>query len=235
MKTILLPGITHQIKFLFENLNTKLEQILVIGSGHENIALEIAKHYNTKVSLIVDDYESFIISRLELGNNPDINVVIMEYENTDFNNNQFDLIYAQASISLINRNKIIKEVKRILKPDRYFCAGELVSLKKDTPKFMKDIFDTSGLLPLFIDDLENYYTERNFKVINKIDLSDTLKDYYSIAVEKLKIAREKLDEKEKAYYKKLLNRFSHESNVYLKLGGNKYLGFFALILQKGKN
>jgi len=235
MKTILLPGTTHQIKFLFENLKTRLEQILIIGAGHENIAVEISKHYNTKVNLIVDDYESFIISRLELGNNLDINAIIMEYENTDFNNNQFDLIYAQASISLINRNKIIKEIKRILKPNGYFCAGELISLKKETPKFMKDIYDASGLLPLFIDDLEKYYLERNFKVINKIDLSHTLKDYYSTAIEKLKSAKEKLDEKEKAYYKKVINRFSHESNAYLKLGGNKYLGFFALLLQKGEN
>ncbi|MEJ5351832.1 MAG: methyltransferase domain-containing protein [Melioribacteraceae bacterium] len=235
MKTILLPGTTHQIKFLFDNLKTKLEQILVIGAGSENIASEISKHYNTKVNLIVDDYESFITSRLQLGNTPEVNAILMDYENTDFNDNQFDLIYAQASISLTNRNKIVKEIKRILKPAGYVCAGELVSLKKETPKFMQDIYDSSNLLPLFIEDLEKYYIERNFKVIEKNDLSDTLKDYYSTAIEKLKSAKEKLDEQEKAYYKKVINRFSHESNAYLKLGGNKYLGFFVLLLQKGEN
>ena len=51
----------------------------------------------------------------------------------------------------------------------------------------------------------------------------------------LKNTKEDLPENEKSYYKKLLNQISHESNVYLKLGGDKYLGFYALILQKGEN
>ena len=39
---------------------------------------------------------------------------MMDFDNTDFNAEEFDLVYAQASISLLNRNKIVKEIKRIL-------------------------------------------------------------------------------------------------------------------------
>lgn len=234
MNKILLPGTKYQLKFLFDNLKDSPENILVIGAASEIIASEISNKYKVKINLIVDDYESFINSRISLGNNDNVNIILMDYETTDFNNDQFDLIYAQASISLTNRNKIIKEIKRVLKPRGYFCVGELVSLKKETPKFMQDIYEASNLLPLYIEDISKYYSERNFQVLKTLDLSNTLKEYYLTTLDKLKTEKEKLDEKEKAYYKKLLNRFSHESNAYLKLGGNKYLGFVSLLLQKGE-
>jgi DNA-directed RNA polymerase subunit N (RpoN/RPB10) len=40
-----------------------------------------------------------------------------------------------------------------------------------------------------------------------------------------------LSGQEKSYYKKLLNKISHESNAYLKLGADKYIGFKMLILK----
>jgi hypothetical protein len=49
----------------------------------------------------------------------------------------------------------------------------------------------------------------------------------------LKQAIETLTEKEKSYYKKLLNKISHESNAYLKLGADKYIGYKLLILKLG--
>jgi hypothetical protein len=41
-----------------------------------------------------------------------------------------------------------------------------------------------------------------------------------------------LSNEEKSYHKKMLKRISHESNAYLKLGGNKFIGFISVILRK---
>ena len=41
-----------------------------------------------------------------------------------------------------------------------------------------------------------------------------------------------LTDKEKSFYKKLLSKISHESNAYLKLGADRYIGFKMLILKK---
>lgn len=231
METILLPGTEHQMKFLFENFKHKPQNILVIGAGSEVVAEKISEHFNSEVILIVDDYESFINARLIIGNKK-VNVILMNYETTDFQSNSFDLIYAQASISVTDRNKIIKELSRILKQGGFFCAGELVSLKEETPKFMKDIYEVSNLLPLPKHQVEKYYTERGFKVFKQQDLSYSLKEYYTAFLNKLETEKDKLEEQERAYYKKLLKRISHESNAYLKLGGSKYLGFHVMLLQK---
>jgi SAM-dependent methyltransferase len=234
-KQICLPGLNKQFNFLKNNLKISPESVLVIGSGSEAASSLITNQYSCKLDLIVQDYESLINSKMILSNDANINVSLMDYEVTDFASESFDLIYAQASISLINRNKIIKELKRILKPERYICIGEIVSLKKEIPLFVKDIFDAAGLLPLFVEEIEKYYSERKLALISQQDFSNTLAEYYTQYSKQLNNTKYDLTDSEKSYYKKLLNKISHESNAYLKLGGDKFVGFVSLFLQKVNN
>jgi ubiquinone/menaquinone biosynthesis C-methylase UbiE len=234
MKTIL-PGLNGQLEFLKKYLLAQPSSVLVIGSSSESIAQSITTQYNSPVDLIVGDYESLMNSKVVLGAETKINLRMMSFDSTDFMNEQFDLVYAQASISINNRNKIVKEIKRILKPGGYFCVGEVTALTKEIPQYITDIFDTSDMLPLFTDDLSKYYLERNFKVCNKINLSNTLKEYYSFSANALRDIFRNLGEKEKSYYKKLINKISHESNSYLKLGGHRHMGFEVMLLRKGDN
>jgi SAM-dependent methyltransferase len=230
----LLPGLDRQVEFLFNNFKNPAQSILVVGSNSEEMAKELSNQFDTNVELMVEDYDSLMNSKLILESSPKINVRLMDFEVTDFEDLSFDLIYAQASISLTKRNKIVKELKRILKPDRFLCVGEVVALRKDYPPFVQDIFDSSDLLPLFVDDLEKYYTERKFNVVVRQNLTHTLRKYYSRSASLLNESIDALSSSEKSYYKKILNKFSHESNAYLKLGGDKFIGFVAMLLQKGE-
>jgi len=230
---ILLPGLDKQIDFLKKNLLAEVSSALVIGSASEIPAATISKKFNCTVEVIVEDYESLLNSKLLLGNESNINARLMDFEVTDFDSSSFDLVYAQASISSIKRNKIVKEINRILKPGGYFCVGEIVALNKSVPRFVQDIFDSSNLLPLFNNDLAGYYLERKFTLSGNADLTNTLKEYFSINADLLKSSKGDLTQQEKSYYKKLLHKISHESNAYLKLGADKYIGFVVLLLQKG--
>ena len=112
------------------------------------------------------------------------------------------------------------------------CVGEITSLTNDYPPFVKNIFDTSDMLPLLNDGCGTYYTERNFSVLYEEDLSSSLQSFYEHTAQELDDTIYKLNEKEKSYYKKLLKKISHESNAYLKLGADRYIGFKMLILRK---
>ena len=232
---ILLPGAGEQIEYLKKNLTSSPKSILVIGASSEVAAIELSNAFDTNVQLIVEDYESLLNSKLLLEGNSRIQSKMMSFESTDFTVNEFDLIYAQASISLVNRNKIVKEIKRILKPGGYLCVGEVTKLTNDIPTFMKNIFESSGQLPLLSNDLDKYYSERNWKMLGKKNLTHTLKDFYNLSYSQMKTAIDNLADSEKSYYKIILNRISHESNIYLNFGGNKYIGFYSMILQKGEN
>jgi SAM-dependent methyltransferase len=227
---IFLPGGKEQLKFLFDNYKNSPKSILVIGSASESIANSLSVKYKTGVELIVTDYESLINSKLMVSHRTKLS--LMNLDTTDFKSDSFDLVYAQASISLTNRNKIIKELSRILKSGGFLCVGEIIALQKTFPPFVKNIFETSDLLPIWLNEIDKYYIDKRFSIQAKINLSHRLKEYYTKSSESLRGSIKELKENEKSYFRKLINKISHESNAYLKLGGDKYWGFYSLLLKK---
>ena len=85
-------------------------KILVIGSASEVAALRLSKKSKTDIDVIVEDFDSFINSRLILEGSSGVNVKLMDFETTDFKDAYFDLVFAQASIFSPRRTKIIKEI-----------------------------------------------------------------------------------------------------------------------------
>lgn len=231
MSNIFLPGLGEQIEFLFPNISSA-SKILVLGSESSEIAERLKKHFNAEVEIVVEDYESLINTNLQLSENKSIKAKLMEFDHLDYKDNQFDLIYSQGSISLLKRNKIIKEIKRVLIPNGHLYVGEIVKLQQNVPQFVEDIFEQSFILPLFIDDLHKYYEERNFELAAEKNLTYTLKRFYSETLNKIKEKEKELTDKEKSYYKKLINKINHEAKSFLRSGADKHIGFYSLLLKK---
>lgn len=229
---IFLPGGFKQFRILKSKYTIDDKNVLVIGAGAEQVARKMLDANAVSVNLIVNDYETLMNARLLLSKESKITAKMMDYDNTDFNESEFDLVYAQASVSTLSRNKILKEIKRILKPGGTFCVSEITALRKEYPAFIRDIFESSDILPLLHDNCKEYYQERKFYVLYEEDLSSSLKNFYETAAQSLKDTIGDLSEKEKSYYKKVLNKISHESNAYLKLGADKYIGLKMLILKR---
>ena len=231
-QVILLPGGDKQFAHLIREVNIKNSEMLIIGSNAEMLSQLFLAEGAKSVSVIVDNHDSLVQSRYLLQNNKNISLKMMEFTRTDFISSSFDIVVAQASISCKMRNKIVKEIKRILKPDGILNVGEIVSLEENPPAFVKNIWDAGEIEPLLVTDLNEYYVRREFEVVSVKDLSNQLKEYYSNSKVLLETKAGELSDKEKSYYKKLLNRISHESNVYLKLGGDRFMGFTSIILRK---
>lgn len=231
-KDIFLPGSVYQFLTFADKCEIKDKSVLVIGAGSEEVSKMFLQYEAGSVIQIVDNEETLLSSRLYLKDEKEISVRMMVFDNTDFPGDKFDIIYAQGSISSTRRNKIVKEIKNILKPDGLFCPGEIVQLEKDAPVFVKELWDASNVFPLLSDEVSDYYKNKGFEIIYQDDLSSTLRDFYMTSKELLIKNIEKLTEQEKAYHKKFLKKLSHESNAYLKLGADRYIGFKFLILKK---
>lgn len=231
---IFLPGTDQQVKFLLNTTEIGNKHVLIIGSGTGEIAQKLLLAEPSGITIIVEDYDSLITMRYRLENSGEkrVQIRMMDFDNTDFRDNTFDIIYVQAAASVSKRNKIIKEIKKILKPGGIFCAGEIIKVIENPPAFIIDIWNTSDLQPLTPDALDKYYIEKGFEIIDRKDLSFTLKEFYLQGEKMLFKGIPELSDEEKSYYKKLLRKISHESNAYLKLGGNEYMGFTALIMRK---
>jgi SAM-dependent methyltransferase len=229
---ILLPGSDQQIRFLLDSVDVENKSILIIGSGSVPVADAFNEAGAGIVEIIVDDYESFINSSLLLKDKSDLVIKIMDYANTDFKKGSFDIIYAQGSLSASGRKETVKEIKRLLKTGGVLCNGEIVKLEKKVPAYIEDIFESSGIDPLTLSELKKYFTDRNFKVVLKKDLSFTLKKYYSTSIINLESAVEDLTKREKSYHKKLIKQIKHQAAAYLKHGADKFIGFYLFIMEK---
>jgi SAM-dependent methyltransferase len=225
--TVLLPGGNKQIEHLLEQNISIGAQALIIGAGCEIAARQLGKYFSN-INIIADNYDSVIHIKVNLKDKEKVKVKMMDYAHTDFENEHFDLIYAQGSISVPQKKNVTKELKRILRSQGLFCAGEIVSLKEPVPGFVVDIWERSGLDPIPSSEIKKYYESKGFEVLSERDLSDTLKDFY----EKIKHTVTKVSKDEKEADKKYFSRMKHESHAYLKLGGNKYIGFKSLIMRK---
>ena len=166
---IFLPGTDKQADFFLKIPVNKVGKVLIIGPGTKEIAQKIVLTEPEKIIIIVEDYDSLITMRYRLEKQGDKNIEVrmMDYENTDFRNDSIDIVYAQASVSTRKRNRIVKEIRRILKTGGIFCIGELTKLKEDVPVFIQELWQASDLLPLPDKELNEYYEGRGFVVYIK--------------------------------------------------------------------
>ncbi len=122
---IYLPGLKKQYEFLISKLELTGFNILILGSSNAIISKLLFNKSKEKVEIIVEDYESLLVTQLELGDQTEVSVKLMDFEKTDYSENRFDLVYAQGSISDKRRKKIVKEIKRILKPNGHLFRGSI--------------------------------------------------------------------------------------------------------------
>ncbi|MGE5400745.1 MAG: class I SAM-dependent methyltransferase [Ignavibacteriales bacterium] len=231
---IFLPGTGEQLRLLLQDIDIEGMSVVVFGSNSERIAKLLALSSGSTVDLIVEDFQSLLSSELYLKGVPQVRVRMMAFDATDFENNSFDMVYAQGAVSVEGRERIVKEVKRILKPGGYLCSGEVVILSENPPRYVCDIWNNSGLDPRPYYEIDEYYKQKQFNVLHTHDLGYTMDKFYQMSSETLKKSLPAMSDEEKSYNKKLINRMSHESNVYLKQGGKKYMGFKSLLLQVQK-
>lgn len=213
------------------------KSVLIIGAGTEKIAEIFLQQNTAEVYIITNDEESLIQTRITLtpalshGERENIFIRLMDYDNTDFKSEKFDIVYLQGSTGTKQRTKIIKEIKRILKPDGYLCVGEIVSKTEEIPAFIINIWKDSGIFPLSEKEFPKFFIEKNFKLIHWEDLSYTLKDFYTVLSNLADKEVKNLPGKEITLNKRLIKRIKHEADVYLSLGGNKYIGYSILVLK----
>ncbi|MFA6026929.1 MAG: methyltransferase domain-containing protein [Ignavibacteriaceae bacterium] len=230
--SVLLPGMDDQFLWFSNLYDVTGKTILVVGESSDGLAKFIEENFQAKVFFIVHEEDALFRSRLTLSANKNISVRLMDFSQTDFKDNFFDVVYAQASVTVKERKKIAKEFFRITKPGGVFCVGEMCNLKKEVPQVIADVWNRSSLAPLFVDELVPFYESAQWKFVEAKDLSETLDRFY-IEFEK-KAARNlpNLPEGEKKLHKKFIHKISHHANVFLRHGGYKNIGFSAMLFEK---
>lgn len=212
---------------MFDHVELKGNHALIIGPNCESTAVSLTDKYSD-VHIITDDYNSVLQYRMKLKAEEKVKIKMMDYAHTDFEDGFFDLVFAQGSISIPERKYILKEVRRIISVASTVCIGEIVSLTEPIPQFVADIWGQTNLEPISASTIKNFYENKGFTVLSEKDHSSTMKDFY----EKVMLEFSMTSKEEKEQNKKYFSRIKHESNAYIKHGGDKYIGFKSLIMRK---
>ncbi len=228
---IFLPGGFDQYAFLGKHFNIADAKILILGYGAEPVADRMMIAGAASVDIVVVSGELLLQSRMNLKSQK-VTVKYMDYDQMSYDAASFDLVYAQGSVAFKTRNLIATQVFRILTPKGFFCLGETVSLREDPPRFIKDIWEASGMAVLTREALLEYYKERGFVIDTIKNLSHSLQQFYLDSREELDSRLKFMSAEEKKELKKLIPKLNHEINAYLKQGGNKYMGFIAHLFHK---
>jgi len=228
-----LPGLEKQFDLLLKHVPEIKGIVLLMGYGLEGIVEVLASLPEVeKIYYAVENEEALLQSRILLGDSDKVKIRYMEFDALDPKDESIDLVYTQGAISKKNRNKILKEIKRVLTKEGLLCVGETVSLREEIPQFVKDIWERSGIAAVHIDKISGYYMERKFEIVAEEDLTGTLRDYYIYYYGLIRNKKGDEEIEENRAYRKLVAKIKHEVDAYLKLGGDKFIGFKALLLRK---
>jgi SAM-dependent methyltransferase len=228
----LLPGLNQQFEYLADNYDLTGKKVLIVGTATVRLCSSFLHKEVKSLDIIIDNEEIIMVERMRLPKADNLRIRYMEFSNTDFRDNSFDLIYSQGAVSVHEHNKILAEMHRILKIDGACFIGEIFYTKADIPISIRDGWTAAGLAPMSYGPLSMAISQNGFSIADTTDLSDTLETLYNEY--RIILGRESnaLDDAERLQFKKDITRMQHESDLYLKLGGKKCSGYMVFHLRK---
>ena len=224
---ITLPGLNLQLDFFLSESPTEKKTGLIHGPGLTH-AYSVFTESGNDAQIIIDD-NSLVIEERSESTAP---IKFMDYFATDFEKESFDFIYTHLAVSTKDRNKILKECSRLLKPEGILCTGELIQKYEKHPPSVTNLWKSSGILPILEDSIEPMYKLYKLEFLNKLDLSNTLFQVYSTYSQVLENEKSKLNDYQWDLLRKDIKKVKHESSMYSKWGARKYIAYKAFIFRK---
>ncbi len=208
-------------------------EILDIGCGPGMQTLDISSAGNGRITAI-DNHTPFITGlnkKIEQHRLSDrVKALEADMFKLLFDNNSFDLIWAEGSIYNIGFEQGLNSWKRFLKANGHMAVTEVAWLKPDTPTEIENFWQKE--YPAIKDVSQNLHLIENsgYRYINHFTLPESAwwDNYYAPLEKKI---QEKLEQyKGNAEKTDFFNTQQYESDMYRKY--SEYYGYVFYIIQK---
>lgn len=230
-------GGTETTKLLCSKVEIKEGMnILVAGVNLSDSVIYIAKNFKCNVYGIYELPNIVISAKSEIANHgleDIVKVKVMSPISLDFKDETFDLIIAEGVLSQYKKSQILKEFYRVLKDGSFIGIVDFYWKKTPVPTYVLDAWYVESGSIETLDEKLKILKDYGFETVFVQDMSKELEKYYSrfkkIIQNALKNRRFTKDEF------KEIKKFKHEVNVFLEQGGDKWMGYVAVVAVKKKN
>ncbi len=231
-KSPFLPGGDSPVKFFLNEFPERNGSLLLLGNGFPQlVSYFIDAGFSSIIGASNENTEIFEY-KANTPKEKQIPSLCVDYASLDYDKESFDHVFCQATLTLAGRNKLIREIRRVLKPGGFLTTSEILCNKKPAPTFLNDIWAESGQDPLYTDEFEAYYTSRSFKIKNSADFTNDLDEFYIKSYKLLESSLKSLPADKRVQFRKDFVQEKHEITSLVKGGALKYMNFKTMILQK---
>lgn len=147
-----------------------------------------------------------------------------------FENNSFDLIWAEGSIYIIGFNAGLGKAKLLVKFGGYVVFSDMNWLKEDPPTVVVDFFKSEYPEMMAVKENIELIKKQGFKLVHHfpLDKSAHWEPYYKPLEMRLKLFRERYQDNPKIL--ELVDGMQHEVDLYKKY--SDYYGYIFYIMKK---
>lgn len=212
----------------------EVPMILDVGCGPGKQTLDIAQIANGKI-IALDNYKPYLdklekkVAELKLEKR--VLTKLGDMNDLQFEENTFNLIWAEGSIYLMGFGKALELWKKYLKPKGYIVFSELCWFKNERPEEI-DNYWLSNYGPMnSIDGIIKFLTNTDYKFVGSYVLPNEAwwEDYYSSLSERVMELRIKYENDGEAL--EIIENEEKEMVMHKKYSA--YYGYSFFIVQKG--
>lgn len=207
--------------------------VLIASVNLSDSVIFVAKNFNCNVSGIHELPQIVIDAKGKVANaglDDKVKIKIMSPTSLDFKDGMFDLIITEGILSQYKKSHILKEFHRVLKETGFIGISDFYWKKQPVPTYVKDAWRVEGGEIETLEEKMKILNSYGFEPIFVQDISQELDSYYS-KFEKI-IQRSLRERKFSKDEFKEVKKFKHEVSVYLKQGGDKWMGYIAIVAKK---
>jgi SAM-dependent methyltransferase len=231
-KSPFLPGGASPITFFLKKIPHEGKSILLLGNGFSQLIPFVMHEGFSSIQSASDDNTEVFEYKANTSKNQQFPALVVDYESLDHNTGEFDFVFCQTTLTKPIKTKLIKEIKRILKPDGILITSEIICVKKPAPIFLNDIWIKSGQDPHYGEEFEAFYTTRGFNLIESAEFPNDLDEFYIKSYKILETNLKSMSAEKRVQFRKDFVQEKHEITSMVKGGALKFLNFKTLILQK---
>ncbi len=219
-----------------EQTDTSLKQtdmsLLLAGCRYGENLIGLLDTFKGSLTGIEEDSEAVFFAKMaamQLGLGKRCSFRYMSPLTMDFDAQSFDIIVLEGIFSSYPAARALKDARRVLKPGGVIMISDSFWKLESMPSYVHDVWEAEERRIFTEHQLGDLFEEAELELAFFEIRRNALNSFYEQFTTEIKSIT-KADFEGMKHQKSLVKHYKHEIDVYLKHGGEKYMGYFTAMV-----